>query len=277
MSLPAADLAGALAWARKRIAPPEARLLLCHVRGCQAAHLAAWPEEALPAADWEVFRDLVGRRARGEPVAYLVGEREFYGRSFRVDPRVLIPRPETELLVELVLARFAGVPCLRALDLGTGSGALAVTLALEMDRAEVTALDQSREALDVARGNAARLGARVAFRHGDWFAGLDNDRYRLIVANPPYVAESDPHLAMGDLRFEPRAALAAGDDGLADLARIVAGAGRHLENGGWLLMEHGYDQAVAVRSLLAGAGFAAIATWPDLAGIGRVSGGCWMG
>ncbi|MDR3212469.1 MAG: peptide chain release factor N(5)-glutamine methyltransferase [Azoarcus sp.] len=278
MNVPAVtDLASALAWARKRIPAPEARLLLRYVRRCQAAHLVAWPEEALPAAEWEIFRNLVERRATGEPVAYLLGEREFYGRAFLVNPKVLIPRPETEVLVELALARFGAESQLKVLDLGTGSGALAITLALELDRADVTGIDWSREALGVAMSNAIRLGARVSFLCSDWYAALGNERYRLIVANPPYVAKSDPHLILGDLRFEPRAALAAGEDGLADLACIAAGAGRHLEKGGCLFMEHGYDQAAAVRSLLADAGFASIASWRDLAGIERVSGGCWTG
>ncbi|MDR2092433.1 MAG: peptide chain release factor N(5)-glutamine methyltransferase [Azoarcus sp.] len=271
------DIAGALAWARQHIPPLEARLLLRHVLGCTAAHLAAWPEETLPATTWDAFRRLVERRAAGEPVAYLTGRREFYGRDFLVTSAVLIPRPETELLVELALPRLAAEarPCV--LDLGTGSGALAITLALARDCTEVTALDDSREALEVARSNAARLGADVFFLHSDWYAALGEARFHLIVANPPYIPEGDPHLAQGDLRFEPRAALVAGDGGLGSLARIVAGAGRHLEQGGWLLMEHGYDQSAAVRGLLAEAGFGDIASWPDLAGIPRVSGGRWQG
>ncbi|MDR2032663.1 MAG: peptide chain release factor N(5)-glutamine methyltransferase [Azoarcus sp.] len=268
-------IAEALAWARKHIAPPEARLLLRHVYHCSAAHLAARPEEVLPQAEWAAFRALVERRATGVPVAYLTGEREFYGRSFKVDPNVLIPRPETELLIELALAHFAAVPHPKVLDLGTGSGILAITLALELDRAKVSALDRSRGALAMAMFNAIRLGASVAFLCSDWYAELGAERFHLIVANPPYVAEGDPHLTLGDLRFEPRKALAAGENGLADLALIAAGAGRHLEDGGWLFMEHGYDQAAAVRSILTDAGFAAIASWPDLAGIERVSGGRW--
>ncbi|MDR0703220.1 MAG: peptide chain release factor N(5)-glutamine methyltransferase [Azoarcus sp.] len=269
------SIAGALAWARKYIPPPEARLLLRHVHGCTAAHLAAWPEETLPAAEREAFRRLVERRKAGEPVAYLTGLREFYGRDFLVTQAVLIPRPETELLVELALHRLAAEARPTVLDLGTGSGALAVTLALEWDCADVTALDYSREALEVAKTNAERLDAKIGFLHGDWYAALGEARFHLIVANPPYIPEGDPHLARGDLRFEPRAALVAGDDGLACLAPIVAGASRHLEHGGWLLMEHGHDQAAAVRGLLAGAGFSGIASWPDLAGIPRVSGGRW--
>lgn len=213
----------------------------------------------------------------GEPVAYLTGEREFFGREFMVTPAVLIPRPDTELLVELALAHFAGRKDMRVLDMGTGSGALAVTLALELDDADVIALDRSREALWVAMANAARLGASVSFVHSDWFAALGEERFHLIVANPPYVAAGDPHLEQGDVRFEPPGALAAGPAGLDDLAEIVMQAPARLEPDGWLFLEHGYDQAVAVRGLLADGGFAAIASWKDIAGIERVSGGRWLG
>ncbi len=271
------DIAGALGWARGQIDLMDARVLLRHVLQCPAARLVAWPEERLDAADWAIFRELVERRVAGEPVAYLIGEREFFGRSFLVTPAVLIPRPDTELLVELALAHFSGERRVRALDLGTGSGALAVTLALELEGADVTALDRSREALWVAMANAARLGASVSFVQSDWFAALGDERYQLIVANPPYIAAADPHLEEGDLRFEPRTALAAGPAGLDDLAEIVAAAPARLEAGGWLFLEHGYDQAVAARGLLADAGFASITSWKDLAGIERVSGGQWRG
>lgn len=271
------DIAGALAWARERIEQIDARVLLRHALACPASRLVAWPEQRLGAGEWDNFRHLVERREAGEPVAYLVGEREFYGRAFSVTPAVLIPRPDTELLVELALAHFPGHQRLRVLDMGTGSGALAITLALELDAADVTALDRSREALWVAMANAARLGASVSFVQSDWFSGLGDERFQLIVANPPYIAAADPHLEEGDLRFEPRAALAAGPAGLDDLAEIVAGAPLRLESGGWLFLEHGYDQAFAVRGLLADAGFASIASWKDLAGIERVSGGRWLG
>lgn len=271
------DIAGALAWARRLIELMDARVLLRHVLQCPAARLVAWPEQRLEAADWAAYRGLVERRAAGEPVAYLTGAREFYGREFRVTPAVLIPRPDTELLVELALAHFAGRRGVRLLDLGTGSGALAVTLALELDAPEVTALDRSREALWVAMANAARLGASVSFVQSDWFAALGEERFELIVANPPYIAAADPHLDEGDLRFEPRGALAAGAIGLDDLTEIVAAAPARLEAGGWLFLEHGYDQAAAVRGLLADAGFASIASWKDLAGIERASGGRWRG
>ncbi len=270
-------IAAALAWARQRIDVLDARVLLRHTLRCPPAHLAAWPEKRLEDAAWAEFRALVERRVAGEPVAYLTGEREFFGRSFMVTPAVLIPRPDTELLVELALAHCSGQPDLRVLDLGTGSGALAVTLALEFGAASVMALDRSREALWVAMSNAARLGASVSFVHSDWFSALGDERFSLIVANPPYIAAADPHLEAGDLRFEPRTALAAGAAGLDDLAEITARAPCHLEAQGWLFLEHGYDQAAAVRGLLADRGFSAIASWKDLAGIERVSGGRWRG
>lgn len=271
------DVAAALAWARARIPVVDARILLRHVLQCPAARLVAYPEQTLAAEDRTAFRLLVERRQAGEPVAYLTGEREFFGRTFLVTPAVLIPRPETELLVELALAHFAPHPGARVLDLGTGSGALAVTLALELDDADVTAVDRSREALLVAMANAAQLGASLSFVHSDWFGALGEERFNLIVSNPPYVAAADPHLEEGDVRFEPRTALAAGVDGLDDLAAIIAAAPGRLETEGWLFLEHGYDQASAVRGLLADAGFAAIASWRDLAGIERVTGGRWLG
>jgi release factor glutamine methyltransferase len=272
------NIAGALAWARKRIQPPDARLLLRHVCRSSAAHLAARPEETLPVAHWKAFQQLVERRAAGEPVAYLLGEREFYGRAFFVNASVLIPRPETELIVELAVAHFAAVSRPRVLDLGSGSGVLALTLALELDRPAVTATDISRDALAVASTNALRFGVGVTFLWSDWYALLKReDRFQLIVANPPYIAGNDPHLVQGDLRFEPLVALASGENGLQALTTIITGAGQHLENGGWLFLEHGYDQAASVRGLLADAGFAGIASWRDMAGIERVSAGRWTG
>ncbi|THF65903.1 peptide chain release factor N(5)-glutamine methyltransferase [Pseudothauera nasutitermitis] len=271
------DVAGALAWARARIAVMDARVLLRHVLQCPPARLVSHPEQRLDDADWQAYRELVERRVAGEPVAYLVGEREFFGRGFLVTPAVLIPRPETELLIELALAHFGSRPRPRVLDLGTGSGAIALTLALELDAADVTAVDASREALWVAMANAARLGASVSFVQGNWFDELEGERFQLIAANPPYVAADDPHLAEGDVRFEPRGALAAGPDGLDDLQHIVAEASHHLEDDGWLLLEHGHDQAAAVRGLLTDAGFSAITSWADLAGIERVTGGRWPG
>ncbi len=267
----------ALDWARKRIALSEARILLRHVLGCPAARLVAWPEAILAPPEWERFRWLVERREAGEPIAYLVGEREFYGRAFMVSPAVLIPRPETELLIELALARFGDRPQARVLDLGTGSGALAITLARELPGADVTAVDRSRDALLIAMSNAVRMKASVSFVQSDWFSALGGDRFQLIVANPPYVAAGDPHLEQGDVRFEPASALASGPEGLDDIAHIVAQSTQHLDPGGWLFIEHGYNQACRVRGLLTDAGFAAIGSYRDLAGIERATGGQWLG
>lgn len=269
------DISGALSWARQRIDAIDARVLLRHVLRCSAARLVAYPEQTLTPRQWASYRALVERRVVGEPVAYLTGERAFYGYNLVVTPAVLIPRPDTELLVELALAHFGDKPGARVLDLGTGSGALAVALARELPDPDVTAVDRSCEALLVAMANAARCGASLSLVHSDWFAALAGDRFELIVANPPYVAAGDPHLEQGDLRFEPITALASGPEGLDDLAQIAAQAPHHLEPGGWLFMEHGHDQAARVRALLADAGFAAIASHRDLAGIERVTGGQW--
>ena len=262
-------IAGALEEARASIPLREARLLLCHVLGLSLAALETHPERKVSSGDTASFRALVARRTAGEPIAYLMGHREFHGLDFRVTPDVLIPREETELLVELALEAKAA----RILDLGTGSGCLAIAVAKSLPGAEVTAVDASAAALDVARGNAARHEVSVRFLQGDWFAPLAGERFDLILANPPYVAEADPHLAQGDVRFEPRGALAAGPQGLDDIRRIAAAAPVHLVPCGRLWLEHGYDQASAVAALLAAAGFAAIEQRRDLAGILRVSGG----
>ncbi len=267
----AATLGEALAAARGRLPAGEARLLLRGIVGCTAAQIAAYPERALSVEQARRFADLVDRRAAGEPVAYLLGEREFYGRRFGVSPAVLIPRPETELIVDLVLARLAPGAAPRVLDLGTGSGALAVTLALEIPAAQVTAVDCSPAALAVAGANAAALGATVRWIESDWFAALEPTGFDFIVANPPYIAAADPHLAEGDVRFEPAGALASGPAGLDDLRRIAAAAPDFIVAGGWLLLEHGYDQAAAVRALLLAAGLADVASAHDLAGIERIT------
>ena len=266
------SIGAALALARGRLPASEARLLLREILGCTAAQIAAYPERALAAGQAGRFVELLTRRVAGEPVAYLLGEREFYGRRFGVSPAVLIPRPETELVVDLVRARVAPGSAPAILDLGTGSGALAVTLALEVPAAQVTAVDFSASVLSVARANAAALAASVRFVESDWFAALDTAAgFDFIVSNPPYIAENDPHLAQGDVRFEPATALASGPAGLDDLRRITAAAPGFLAAGGWLMMEHGYDQAAAVRALLVAAGFVEVASAQDLAGIERAS------
>ncbi len=271
------DTGLALDAATRHIGRLEARLLLQQTTGLTASAIAAHPERPLSAAEQTAYERLVARRAAGEPIAYLVGTREFYGRDFATTPEVLIPRPETELLVELGLAKMQGIAAPRILDLGCGSGCIAVTLALECRGADVTAVDRSNGALTVARQNAAALGAdaSVRFIESDWCGVLnsESERFHLIVSNPPYIRADDPHLTQGDLRFEPPGALASGADGLDALRRIVAAATAHLLPGGWLLMEHGYDQADDVRALLIAGGYADIEQHRDLAGIIRVSGG----
>ncbi|MEN3278675.1 MAG: release factor glutamine methyltransferase [Massilia sp.] len=251
--------------------PLENRILLCHVLGLSRVGLITGSERALTAEEAARLAALVARRQAGEPIAYIVGQREFFGLPFQVSPAVLIPRPDTELIVELALERLA--PRARMLDMGTGSGAIAVAVAHTRPDALVTALDVSDAALAVARANAAASGANVRFVRSDWFAALDGEVFDLIASNPPYIAAGDAHLAQGDLRFEPVGALTDHADGLSALHTIIAGAGAHLVPGGWLLLEHGYDQAEAVRALLAAGGYTEVQSWRDLGGIERVSGG----
>jgi len=261
------------ALAHPQLDPSDTRILLGHVLGVGHAYLIAHGERLLSAEQSEAFERLAARRCAGEPIAYLVGWREFYGRRFRVDRSVLIPRPETELLVELALARVgAGT---QVLDLGTGSGNVALSIALERPDAQVDAVDASEAALELARANATALGARnVTFVHGDWFSALGGARFDVIVSNPPYVAAADPHLGRGDLRFEPQLALAAGAEGLDCIDRIARHAGGHLHPGGWLLFEHGFDQGEACRALLRSAGYGEVRTATDLAELPRVTLGC---
>jgi release factor glutamine methyltransferase len=272
------SIAEALAATHGTLPAGEARLLLAHVVRKPAAWLLAHADEPLPAEARKAFQTLAARRAAGEPVAYLLRRREFYGREFSVSPAVLIPRPETELLVEISLEKVGAGTTATILDLGTGSGCIALTLALERPQAHVTAVDASPAALAVAQENARRLGAGergagVRFLLSNWFAALQSERFDLIVGNPPYIAAADPHLGQGDLRHEPSAALASGEDGLEALSKIITAAPAHLVPGGSLWLEHGYDQAAALRALLGAAGFTAIEQHMDLAGIVRVSGG----
>jgi release factor glutamine methyltransferase len=247
----------------------EARLLLAQATGFSEASVLAHPERELPAGAERRFRDFAARRTHGEPVAYILGTKEFYGLPLAITPAVLIPRPETELLVELALREdFASV-----LDLGTGSGAIALALKRHRPAARVVGVERSAAALVVARRNATRLGLDVELRHGLWFAPAAGERFDLVLANPPYVSEGDPHLGQGDVRFEPRSALVAGPDGLDAIREIVGGAAAHLGPRGRLLLEHGLGQDAEVRRLLEAAGLEEVASWPDLAGIARVSGG----
>lgn len=251
--------------------PLENRILLCHALRLPRVALITQSERVFTPEEAALLAALVQRRLDGEPIAYIVGEREFFGLPFKVTPAVLIPRPDTELIVELALERLA--PQQRVLDMGTGSGAIAVALAHTRPDADVSALDVSEEALAVARANAAANGARVRFLRSDWYAALGAERFHLIVSNPPYIVAGDRHLIEGDLRFEPIDALTDHADGLSDLRTIADGAAAHLEPGGWLLLEHGYDQAEAVRGLLKARGYGEVRSWRDLAGIERVSGG----
>ncbi len=253
------------------LAPLEARILLGHTLKLTRVQLITQSERILTADEARQLAALVQRRRRGEPIAYLVGTREFYGLGLEVTPEVLIPRPETELLVELALERAA--PNSRILDLGTGSGAIAVALAHTRPDLAVTALDFSAAALAVAQRNAERHRVDIRFLRSDWFDALQEERFDLAVANPPYIVAGDPHLAQGDLRFEPQDALTDHGDGLGALRSIIDAAAGHLAPHGWLLVEHGYDQAAPVRALLATAGFEEVQSWRDLAGIERVSGG----
>ncbi|MBB5404131.1 peptide chain release factor N(5)-glutamine methyltransferase [Paraburkholderia youngii] len=278
---PAAPPATADVLLRASPLPPlEARILLTHVLGWRRTQLITRGAEPLERASVERYRALEARRMAGEPVAQLVGGREFFGLEFEVTPHVLIPRPETELLVETALAAIETRPRPRVLDLGTGTGAIAVAIASMRPDAQVWALDRSADALAVAARNGARLldakrpGGAVTFLHSDWYGSLDAAlRFDAIVSNPPYIASGDPHLAEGDLRFEPRGALTDEADGLSAIRAIVAGAPERLAVDGALWIEHGYDQAEAVRALLSAGGFAEVRSERDLAGIERISGG----
>jgi len=262
------------ALAQSGLVPIDAQVLLAHAAGRDRAWLVAHATDPLDATALDAFFQLARRRRNGEPVSYLVGRREFWGLDLVVDARVLIPRPETETLVEAALARIPVDRAARVLDLGTGSGAIALAIARERPAAQVVAVEASAPALTLARENAARLDARnVNVVAGDWYDGLDEPPFDVIVSNPPYVTPLDPHLRDGDLPHEPLQALVAPPDGLSALRIVVAGAPKRLVPRGWLLVEHGHDQADAVRDLLAQAGFAGLVALRDLAGIPRVAGG----
>lgn len=252
----------------------DAELLLLHVLRQPRSWLIAHADDVLPAEVVSAYAGLLDRREQGEPVAYITGQRGFWSLDLEVTPATLIPRPETELLVELALQRLPGDVACSVADLGTGSGAIALAIARERPVAHVVATDASEPALAVAQRNAQRNHiANVSFVQGDWLAPLAGQRFDLIVSNPPYIESADPHLEQGDLRFEPTTALAAGVDGLDDIRRIVLDARQHLQAGGWLLFEHGWNQGEAVRDLLQDAGYAEVFTAPDLEQRDRVSGG----
>lgn len=255
----------------------DAELLLAHALGQSRSYLRTWPEREPDAAQCAAFAALLERRRAGEPVAYLLGRQGFWSLDLEVAPHTLIPRPDTELLVETALTLGPGGPA-RVLDLGTGTGAIALALACERPAWQVLGVDRVSEAVQLAERNRARLGlGNARFVESVWFSTLGGERFALIVGNPPYIAADDRHLSEGDVRFEPASALVAGEDGLADIRRIVAEAPEHLEAGGWLLLEHGYDQAEAVRALFAARGFAAVESRRDLGGHQRITLGQWTG
>lgn len=269
----------------------EARLLLLHLLQVDHAWLLAHETDALQGNIHAAFQALLVRRLQGEPIAHILGKREFYGLELTVSPDTLIPRPDTETLVEAALAQIPDTieasRKFKVLDLGTGTGAIALAIASQRAHAEVVAVDASAAALAVAMGNAKKLGlSNVRFLLSDWFANLGStnqtndpcsEKFDVIVSNPPYIAAQDPHLSQGDLRFEPLSALASGADGLDDIRRIIADAPQHLNASGWLMLEHGYDQAATVRRLLGDQGFGEVDSARDLAGIERVSLGQWAG
>jgi release factor glutamine methyltransferase len=283
MIFPVCSIAAALKIAVERLATGnygrfEAEALLCHVLATDRSHLHAWPEQELSASQWRCFVQVLDRRAKGEPVAYIRGQQEFWSLDLQVTSATLIPRPETELLVELALQRIPSKVQWQGADLGTGSGAIALALASERPHVKVVATDISAAALEVAQENARRLGlANVKFQQGDWLAPLASQRFDFIVSNPPYVAVGDPHLFQGALPFEPDTALIGGDTGLEAIQAIAVGARKLLTVGAWLLLEHGYNQGPAALELLKGLGYKNVAGFSDLAGVPRAVVGQWPG
>ncbi|HHQ5453871.1 TPA: peptide chain release factor N(5)-glutamine methyltransferase [Aeromonas veronii] len=254
----------------------DADVLLCHLLGCRRSYLMTWPERELDAAQQATLQGWLARRLNGEPIAHLVGEREFWSLPLKVSPATLIPRPDTEVLVEQALTRIPQGPC-AVLDLGTGTGAIALALKSERPEVDVWAVDRMADAAALARENSAALGLPIEVRDGSWFEPLgepDRDetpRFAVIVSNPPYIDGADPHLEQGDVRFEPRSALVADDAGLADIRHIVAHAPAYLLTDGWLLLEHGWDQGEAVRQLLRDGGYREVATVRDYGDNDRVT------
>ncbi len=251
----------------------EIQCLLEHVLSVNRAYLFAHPEHILNITENNYYLVLLQRRMSGEPIAYILGNREFFGLNLFITHDTLIPRPETELLVELALER-SSVSKQLILDLGTGSGAIALAIAHYRPEADIFACDFSSSALTVAQSNALRLGiTNVHFVESDWFSSFCGHRFDIIVSNPPYIAIDDPHLSQGDVRYEPNSALVSGKDGLDDISQIILQSGAHLNPGGWLLLEHGYDQAQRVRELLQNSGFESVFSAKDISGIERCSGG----
>jgi len=272
----------ALQWASERLAGGEspkldARVMLQYVLACDTAYLLTWPERQLSPQQWQQYQTWLNQREQGEPVAYIVGEREFWSLSLSVSPATLIPRPDTEVLVELCLKKANNHADTKIVDLGTGSGAIALALASELPLAQISASELREDALALAQHNAQKLGLeQVCFKQGSWFAPFMGERFDFILSNPPYIDTEDPHLVQGDVRFEPSSALTAEQHGLADIQEIIQQAPDYLKPGGWLMFEHGYDQKQAVQACLLAAGYSEVFTEQDYAGLDRVSGGRYV-
>ncbi|MCG3865900.1 MULTISPECIES: peptide chain release factor N(5)-glutamine methyltransferase [unclassified Photobacterium] len=256
----------------------DSAVLLCHVLDKPRSYLLTWPEKQLDNDQYNAFMGVLERRLNGEPIAYIVGEREFWSLPLKVSPSTLIPRPDTERLVELALDKITSATT-KVLDLGTGTGAIALAIASECPSLQVTGIDLRQEAAELAHENSQRLSIlNTRFLAGSWYSPLqDNDVFDVIVSNPPYIDQADPHLVQGDVRFEPKSALVADDNGLADIRIISAQGRKHLMVGGWLLMEHGFEQGLAVRTILEQLGYQQVSTSQDYAGLDRVTMGCWQG
>lgn len=266
----------ALCWANQELVDGDSpkldgRVLLSHVLQCNTTYLLTWSDKSLNSEQIQAFQDLVARRKAGEPIAYIVGTQEFWSLPLRVNNSTLIPRPETELLVEITLSLLLPEQC-EMLDLGTGTGAIALVLAHEKSLWNVTGVDRVSEAVLLANQNKAELGlSNVNFIESHWFSSLSNKTYDLIVTNPPYVEQHSPYLQQGDVRFEPKSALTAGEDGLDDIRLIIQQSKSHLNEGGYVLIEHGYGQAEEIRAIFANHAYKNIRTEKDLAGLDRVT------
>jgi release factor glutamine methyltransferase len=254
----------------------DAEVLLCQTLNQPRSHLRAWPDKLIQPEQLAAFRALIEQRQRGTPIAYITGNREFWSRDFQVTPDVLIPRPDTELLIELSLKLVPADEPVKIIDLGTGSGIIAITLAAELPRAQISATDLSLAALHIARLNANKHHVcNIAFYHSDWFADIPETKFNLIISNPPYIAEDDSHLEQGDVRFEPQSALSAPEQGLADIRIIAEHARNYLEPGGHLLIEHGYNQQQQVQALFTNLHYDNVQNYKDLSGQPRVTYGRW--
>lgn len=250
----------------------DSEVLLAHILDKNRSYFRAWPDRTLSTEDTHTFQQLIEQRKCGQPIAYLTGQREFWSRPFIVSPDVLIPRPDTELLIDITQQKFTADQAFAILDLGTGSGAIAITLALEFSNASVTAVDSSIKALAIANKNSRQLNAnRVEFIHSDWFEQVPIKAFDIIISNPPYICQTDPHLLDGDVRFEPNSALVAMDDGLLDIKHIISNAHKYLKSDGVLLFEHGYQQGVQVKNLLELSGFKSTEQFQDIQGHTRAT------